>query len=180
MKAILALIIALGLVLALPLRADPVQGVWVEPLGRTKTVCVALTVTASSAYEVGDSVGGLVTFPYMFRDATNSGQLVSVRVTDKAATASDYDFIPISSALSGGSTSNGATPTILDADLSKILPMAQLTTNKSFADNGYSQWSGIIPLVSSDTSLRALVTVQDTPTYASASDLTVCATVWQD
>lgn len=177
MKTILLAI----LLLVLPSSVFAIQGAWVEPLGRTKTVCVVPTIQAA-AYSSGNSVGGVLTFAGLFRDATNSGQLVSVRVTDKAGTASDYDFVPLGSALTGGTVADKTTPAILDADLAagKILPMAQLTTNKGFSDNGYSQWTGIIPLVSSDTSLRAIVTVQDTPTYATTGDITVCATVWQD
>lgn len=157
-------------------------GLWVEPINHTKTVCTTPTVTASSAYSSGNSVGGLLTFAGLFRTGVNSGTLATVRVLDNAAQGMNYDFIPVSAALTGGTVTDKTAVTITDANLAAglILPFAQVVTHKAFADNGFGQFTGGIPLVSTDTSLRGILVVNGAPTYAATSDITVCVTVWQD
>jgi hypothetical protein len=54
--------------------------------GVTKEVCAVPTITASSAYSAGNSVGGLITLPGAFLSA-NSGVLQSVRLTSTSAQA---------------------------------------------------------------------------------------------
>ena len=158
------------------------SGLWVEPIHHSKTVCTTPTVTANSAYTSGNSVGGALTFASLFRAGIKSGTLATVRVLDKAVQGMNYDFIPLSAALTGGTVADKTAVAIADADLAAgfTLPVAQVVTHRAFADSGMEQFTGGIPLVSTDTSLRGILIVNGTPTYASTSDVTICVTVWQD
>ena len=152
--------------------------------GQETTICVNVPVSAA-AYAANDIVyttdaNGLITITGAFRPSVYSGVITSVRVTDAAAQAVGYNFIPIKTALTGGTIVGNGPVTIADADLTKVGPTIGISAQTAFADNIISYWTGAQSMVSTDTSLRALLTTTGAPTYAAVTDVNLCVTIMQD
>ena len=148
--------------------------------GVTKEVCVAPTVTASSAYTAGNVVGGLITFPSALL-SPNSGILHSVRLTSKSVQTAEFDVSFFSSAPSTTFTDKTA-PSIAAADVGLVQMVVKLTnyysglgTHTVYSAEGISRAINEV-----GTSTYAVIVTTGTPTFASASDLQLCATWLQD
>lgn len=137
------------------------------------------TVSASSAYTSGDSVGGKISLSLAILPSTRSGMIHQVVVTDLGAQTVDTDVIFFDSDPSGTTFTDNAAFDCADADLVKIIAVVPLTLHKDFNDNGVSLPAVgdnlNIPFVldAGETTLYAHLVTRGTPTYASTSDITL-------
>lgn len=141
---------------------------------------VDLTVTASSAYSAGNSVGGKITLEDLALPAViKSGDPFNLAITDvvlldKAAQAVPYDLLFFDSDLDGMVTDKAAFA-VHAADLPKSLGHLSLAGLVNLGANG-----GIVTLsniykrltLPGRTAYAVLVT-RGAPTYASASDVSL-------
>lgn len=140
----------------------------------------AITVTAS-AYSSGNSVGGLLTFPYALCPRTNKGIVTGVVVHDKNHNGAAYNLILFSSAPSNSSTITDKTAiTIADADKTKIVQSIAIATSNAitFSSTGVSTVNGLAAPVfgvvsAGNVQLYGVLQATGTPTYASTSDVAV-------
>jgi hypothetical protein len=148
--------------------------------GVTTEVCAVPVITPSSAYTAGNSVGGLITLPAAFL-STNSGILQAVRLTSKSAQTVEFDIV-FFSALPSTTFTDKTAPAIGAADVLLTQPPITLTNNYSGlgADTIYGADAIGRPVNEIGTSAYALITTPGTPTFASASDLQLCASWLQD
>lgn len=148
----------------------------------TKFVQVTPTVD-TSAYASGDTVGSLMTFTNICEPLTKKGQLLGVKVFDKAATAADIDLVLFNSSPSGlGTFTDNAAFDPDDALLLNIAAYVAITTHKSFNDNGISYAADIVRSVkcNSSATLYGYLVARAARTQASVSDLTVQLEVVSD
>jgi hypothetical protein len=148
--------------------------------GVTNEVCVTPAITASSAYTTGDVVGGLITLPSAFL-STNSGILQAVRLTSKSVQTAEFD-VTFFSAVPATTFTDKTAPSIVAADVLLTQPPIKLTNNFSglgthtvYGADGISR-----PINEVGASAYAVITTAGTPTFASASDLQLCASILDD
>src|ERR1019366_3244288 len=140
-----------------------------------KEVCVTPTVTASSAYTAGNVVGGLITLPGAFL-STNSGILQSVRLTSKSVQTVEFD-VTFFSAIPATAFADNAAPSIAAADVALVQPPIKLTGASTGLGTGTTYGLDNIgrPINEIGSSAYALITTTGTPTFASTSDVQLCA-----
>lgn len=132
------------------------------------------TVSITPAYASNDVVGSLLTFNAACNFRTNKGEILGVKIFDKAAQAANMDLVLFSTTPTGTFTDNGAfTPA--DATLPNIVAVIPITNHSSFADNSVSYASNILVPASCNSSgqLFGYLVSRATPTYATTSDVTV-------
>jgi hypothetical protein len=172
--------------LALLLATSSVQAQQLPPnyLGRVggvdNEVCVLPTITSGSAYAAGNSIGGLIVLPNSFLTA-NSGALQSVRLTIKSTQTAEFDIV-FFSAQPSTVFADKTTPALVASDAFLAQPVIKLT-------NSFSGLGGNTTIFGADNINRgvqevgsaafALITTPGTPTFASTSDLQLCAS-WAD
>lgn len=153
------------------------------------TECVSATPTVdTSAYVTGDLIGGKLTFSGALRSSTSAGYIASVMVYDKSVQAHDLDLVIFSEDPSATTFTDQAAFDIADADLSKIGSVVSLVSanRMAFADNGvkFSTVShpikGVPVSGALTTTLYGALISRGTPTFATASDITVKICVSQD
>ena len=147
--------------------------------GVTNEVCVSPTVTAG-AYTAGNVVGGLITFPNAFLTA-NTGVLQSVRLTSKSVQTAEFD-ITFFSSLPATVFTDKTAPSIVAADVLLTQPPIMLTNNFSgLGTHTVYGADGIGRAVNEvGSSAYALITTAGTPTFASTSDVQLCAAWLED
>lgn len=140
------------------------------------------TVTASSAYASGNTIGSLLTFTKALGDYTGSGFVTSVKVNDLAAQAVNMDLYLFSSNPSATTITDKTTLDIDDADLGKVIVPINLGSSSQFAfnDNSIHALGSLFYPIYSRTSTGALSSTvygvlvsRGTPTFASTSDISV-------
>jgi hypothetical protein len=148
----------------------------------TTEVCVAPTVTASSAYTAGNEVGGLMTFAAAV-NATGSGKVVSTRIDMKSVQTAEFDLFLFVANPSNSTWTDKSAPAINVADEVNVLAPIRHTTNSSglgthtvYGQDGI--WKDF--KLASGTSLYGILVTPGTPTFASTSDVQVCVTVEKD
>lgn len=153
-----------------------------------KYISVTPTVSNGVAYAAGDLIGGKMTFTGAVKSSTGSGQLLSVRITDRNKQAADVELVLFSSNPSSTTfTDNGAFD-IATADLSKVVAVIGMGSTARFA---YTT-PGVIYLGNLLIPVRALsgaspgntlygaLVSRGTPTYTSTSAITVTIAVMAD
>jgi hypothetical protein len=150
-----------------------------EPL---HTAFVSATPTIdTNIYAAGDTVGTLMTFSGTCLFRTGKGEVLGGLIFDKDKEAADLDLVCFNSTPAGTFTDNAAfDPT--DAGLAAIQGSISFTTHKAFSDNGISVATGMVDPVQCDADgkLYCYLVSRGTPTYTSASDLTVVLKVVAD
>jgi hypothetical protein len=149
--------------------------------GYTSETCVTPTVTASSAYTAGNEVGGLITFANAVGNI-QTGILQAVRLNFKDAQTAEFDVTFFSSNPSASTWTDKSAPAINAADVFKVQPTIKLTNASSVlgTHTNYGQ-DGIGRTISlGSTSFYAVVTTPGTPTFASANDMQLCASILRD
>jgi hypothetical protein len=140
----------------------------------SKVLTATPTVSSSPAYSTGDNVGGKVTLTSVARAEQGSGIIQSVVITSKSLQTATFDVVFFSSDPSGSTFTDNSSQGIVDADLSKIVGVAQCTTVVALAAESIHQATGLsIPFALSGgaTTLYAAIIVRGTPTLASTSDI---------
>jgi hypothetical protein len=147
--------------------------------GVTNEVCVTPTVTAG-LYDAGNSVGGLITLPGAFLSA-NTGMLQSIRLTFKSVQTAEFD-VTFFSALPATAFADHAAPAIAAADATRVQPTIKLINNFSGLGTHTVYGSDSINrrVEEVGSSLYAVITTPGTPTFASTSDVQLCASISQD
>jgi hypothetical protein len=147
--------------------------------GVVNETCVTPTVTAG-AYVAGNSVGGLITLPSAFLSA-NTGILRSIRLTSKSVQTAEFD-VTLFSSQPVTAFADHAAPAIAAADVARVQPPIKLTNNYSGlgthtvygADNIQRGMEEV------GSSLYAVITTPGTSTFASTSDVQLCASISMD
>jgi hypothetical protein len=146
----------------------------------------ALTATptvSTSAYTSGDNVGGKVTLSDVCRGQMGSGLIQSVVITSKSIQTATFDVVFFNADPSGSTFTDNVAQAIVDADLSKIIGVAQCTTVVALAAESIHQATGLaLPFALSGgaTTLYAAIIVRGTPTLGSTSDIWISVRVLQD
>lgn len=141
----------------------------------TTDVAVTPTVTAS-AYVAGAALGGIMTFANLLNATSFNGILQSITAKFKGTIVTGTLSVSIFKASpSVGSYADHAVPTWNAADMANLLGIYTLgTSNSALGTMTIYNLDGIgKSLVGATTSLFAVVTVNGTPTPASASDFTL-------
>ena len=147
--------------------------------GVTREVCVSPTVS-TGAYSAGNVVGGLITLPAAFL-STNSGILQSVRLTLKSVQTAEFDVTSFSAQPATVFTDNAA-PSIAAAAVALVQPPIKLTGASTGLGTGTTYGADAIsrPINEVGSSAYALITTTGTPTFASTSDVQLCAAWLED
>jgi hypothetical protein len=146
----------------------------------------ALTATptvSTSAYTSGDNVGGKITLSDVCRGQMGSGLIQSVVITSKSLQTATFDVVFFNSDPSGSTFTDNVAQAVVDADLSKIIGVAQCTTVVALAAESIHQATGLaLPFALSGgaTTLYAAIIVRGTPTLGSTSDIWISVRVLQD
>jgi hypothetical protein len=139
----------------------------------SKSLTAAPTVS-TTPYSTGDNVGGKVTLTSVCRGATGSGIIQSVVITSKSIQTATFDVVFFTADPSGSTFTDNVAQAIVDADLSKIVGVAQCTTVVALAAESIHQATGLaLPFALSGgaTTLYAAIIVRGTPTLGSTSDI---------
>jgi hypothetical protein len=151
----------------------------------TVTAVAALTptITASSQYTTGNVVGGLLAFPNVVRNRQPTGVLESIQLDLLSAQTCSFKvyFFPSKPVTS---FTDKSAPSINAADAPNVIGPFTL----SAYDSGLGTHTAYnlpaigqgLSLAAGSTTLYAVVVVVGTPTFASASDLTISISVLQD
>ena len=150
--------------------------------GRTVSVCVTPTITAST-YAIKQAIGGLITFPNAFRTATGSGILQDVVVTSKSVQTVGLTFYPFDTNPTASTLTDHATAAIAAADVGRVRTPTALNT--AYSDLGtHTVWGayglGQAFAPGATTLYGVLVAQGTTAAFASTSDIQICAKVLQD
>ncbi len=143
--------------------------------GITQFIDEQLTVQAA-AYASGDLVGGLIRLDNCNPDNTGrrdaGGLIQSVAIADLAAQNITKDVVFFDSNPDGTTFTENAALDIADADLLKIIGVAQVSSWFSFNDNSMGQAVNLaIPFAIAGAPLYAAIVERGAPTYASTADL---------
>lgn len=147
-----------------------------------KVVTAAPTVS-TSAYATGDNVGGKVTLTDVCRSSMGSGLIQSVVITSKSLQTATFDVIFFNADPSGTTATDNAAQDIADADLSKVVGVAQCSTVVGLSGASIHQALNLampFALSNNATTLYALMVVRGTPTLGSTSDIGLSVRVLQD
>lgn len=155
-----------------------------EPARALASKALTATPTVStSAYTSGDNVGGKVTLTSACRDSTGSGLIQAVVITSKSIQTATFDVVFFSEDPSGSTFTDNVAQAIVDADLSKVIGVAQCSTVVALAAESIHQATGLgLPFALSGgaTTLYAAIVVRGTPTLGSTSDIWLSVRVLQD
>ena len=152
--------------------------------GKTVSVCVTPTVTASNSYGINYVVGGLLTFANAFT-STGTGILQGVTVTMKDQETSGFTFIPFTANPTNTTWTDAAVAAINAADVTKVRSPVPLAINTQLAATLFSvQYAyGLgLPMAPSTTSLYGVLLANAALTnqFAGASDVQVCVKLLDD
>lgn len=160
---------------------------WAEP-ATTYFVSASPTVD-TNVYATGELVGGKLTFTAALGDYTGTGYINSVRVSDLAAQAVDFDLVLFSKDPTGTTFTDQAAFDIADTDMTKVLAVINLGSSSrfSFADNGVKYIGSLMIPVEGKTSSGGLSRTiygafisRGTPTFATSADVTITLGISQD
>ncbi len=137
------------------------------------TISATPTVTAG-AYSAGDAVGGVMTFANAVRYNGRSAVLNSVTITDKSKAAAELELWLFSATIT--EAGDNAPFTISDAELATCVGVVPIVAANYFAaaDNEVACVRSVgLEFKCAATTLYGQLKCLGTPTFASASDLTV-------
>ena len=134
----------------------------------------AQTVTASSAYTAGYSVGGLITFANINRTAGGAIYIQSAFVTSQSLQAGQMDLVFFTAIPASSTIVDKTAFSVAAADATKLCGVAHITdwTSGAVASIGQMQQ----PLIGIDltvSTLYAALVTRSTPTFTSTADITV-------
>lgn len=150
--------------------------------GKTVTVCVTPTVTASNNYGTNYVVGGLLTFANAFT-ATGSGIIQSVNVNIKKVETNGFTFYPFASNPSNTTWTDAAVAAINANDVFAVRPAIQLSASSQLGTQTTLSAVGLGQAASTGATTLYGVLIANaalTNQFSSTSDVQVCVTVLQD
>jgi hypothetical protein len=150
--------------------------------GKTTTVTVTPTVTATNSYGANYVVGGLLTFANMFT-STGSGVIQSAWVTCKKIETSGFTLFIFNANPSNTTWTDASVAAINAADVGKVVAAIPLSSSNALGTDttAYAYGLGLAVNVAA-TSLYAVLLSNATLTnqFASTSDVTVSISVLAD
>ena len=156
-------------------------------IGAYTTVLTATPAVDTSAYSDGDLIGAAeIALPLAVRaDGLKeaSGIIQAVIATDLADNSADLDVYFFDRELTNTTFSDNDAWDVSDVDLLTLIGVANLSDHRSLSDNSNSQLLNIgLPFVlpATSTILYAVLVSRGTPTFATASDLTLRVAILQD
>lgn len=139
------------------------------------------TVTASSAYASGNSVGGLLTFANGVRFAGGTGLVQSALLQFKSAQSGNYDLILFSSNPANSTIADKTAFSLAVADYNKVIGAIPISYYTSLGTPSVAEALNLaLPVISTTTSLFGALVTRSTPTFASTSDVQVTLQVIPD
>src|SRR5271165_3521774 len=149
-------------------------------------ISVTPTVTASSTYSAGNTVGGLMTFLGAVVPSSNTGILESVTITSKTVQTGEIDLYLFNQNPSASTWTDKSAPAINAADVSKVIGVYKLSSTASglgthtiYNLNGIAQSFGI--LLPNQALYGVLVTpAQPSAQFGTTSDLVVTLGILND
>jgi hypothetical protein len=163
---------------ALPAGANAIGNVG----GKTVSVCVTPTVTASNSYGTNYVVGGLLTFSNAFT-STGTGILQSVVVTVKKVETSGFTFYPFNSNPSNTTWTDAAVANINASDVAAVREPVALSAASGLGTHTVAWGTGLgeafAPVATSMYGIL-LANAALTNQFGSTSDVQVCVKVLQD
>lgn len=150
--------------------------------GKTTSVAVTLTVTASSAYASGNVVGGLMTFPNVVQATPLSGIIQAISLRFKSVQTGSFDLYLFGSNPTASTFTDKTAPSLNAADFDKVIAVYSFTANKSGLGTHtiYDLDAVGRAIVLASTSLYGVLITTSTPTFASASDPSVLIATLDD
>jgi hypothetical protein len=145
-------------------------------------VLTATPTVSTTPYSTGDNVGGKVTLTDACRANMGSGLIQSVVITSKSLQTATFDVIFFNADPSGSTFTDNVAQAIVDADLSKIIGVAQCTTVVGLAAESIHQATALaLPFALSGgaTTIYACIVVRGTPTLGGTSDIWLSVRVLQ-
>lgn len=150
--------------------------------GKTVSVTVTPTVTASNAYGTNYVVGGLLTFANAFT-STGSGVIQSIAVTCKKVETVSFTFIPFSANPTNTTWTDAAVANINASDVALVREPTQLNNYSGLGTMTIMSATGIGQAMNvGSTSLYGVLIVSGalTNNFGSTSDITVTVKILQD
>jgi hypothetical protein len=148
--------------------------------GKTSTTLVTPTIV-TTAYAVGNVVGGLFTFTNALQTA-QSGMLQSVRLSIKSVQTVGFKLYIFGTNPSNTTWTDHAAPAINAADVNfliDVIPFSSadsgLGTHTTYAFDGIGK-----AFNAASTSLYGILVTTGAPTFASVSDITIAINILQD
>ncbi len=150
--------------------------------GTTVRVTATPTVTASSAYATGNTLGGLLTISGATRIAAGSGVIQSVVLNLKSAQTTATDVIFFSANPSGTTVTDKTAVAVAVADFDKILGAVSVSnwTNTGTTSVGTAANVGLPFALASGTSIYAILVTRGTPTFTATTDVSLSIRILQD
>jgi hypothetical protein len=151
-------------------------------IGGTVAVLTPTVTVDAALYATGDNMGGKLTLTGMTRVAAGSGMIQSVVITSKAVQTATFDVIFFNADPSASTFTTNVAQALDDADLAKIIGVAQCNTVVALTDCSIHQATNVaMPFkLPAGTSGYAAIVVRGAPTPASTSDLSISIRVLQD
>ena len=141
------------------------------------------TVSTTPAYASGDNVGGKILLAGAARLPGGSGLIQSVVITSKSLQSATFDVVFFNADPTATAATDNAPQDIADADLAKVVGVAQCATVVPLTGASIHQATGLaMPFAGSSGSrdLYAIIVVRGTPTFASTSDVQLSVRILQD
>jgi hypothetical protein len=151
-------------------------------VGGTVAVLTPTVTVDAALYATGDNFGGKLTLTGMTRTAAGSGMIQSVVITSKVLGTFTADVIFFNADPSASTFTTNTAQALADADLAKIIGVAQCNTVVAVTDASIHQASNLaLPFkLPSGTTGYAAIVVRGAPTPASTSDISISIRVLQD
>jgi hypothetical protein len=151
-------------------------------IGGTVAVITPTVTVDAALYATGDNMGGKLTLTGMTRIAAGSGLIQSVVITSKTLATFTADVIFFNADPSASTFTTNVAQALDDADLPKVIGVAQCTTVIALTDCSIHQATNLaLPFkLPSGTSGYAAIVVRGAPTPAATTDLTISIRVLQD
>lgn len=155
------------------------------------TITVAVTVTAG-AYVTGNLIGSKITLPGATRgfvdgNATNSGGVYHLRITDKANQKIPLDVVFFNANPTATTFTDRSAVALNVADLPKVLGHVSLAAadyvSLSATTNAVGTQRNVgmgYTLAGTATTLYACLIARGSGTYTSVSDVEILLGIWQD
>ncbi len=156
-------------------------------IGAYSTVLTATPAVDTSQYSDGDLIGTAeIALPLAVRSSgvrEASGIIQAVIATDLADNSANLDVYFFDRELTNTTFSDNDAWDVSDVDLLTLIGVANLSDHRSLSDNSNSQLLNIgLPFVLPATShtLYVVLVSRGTPTFGTASDLTIRIAILQD
>lgn len=155
-------------------------GQYTDPVGKTVEICVSRTPD-TSAYAIGDIVGGKLTFASAGRAPIYNGLVQHISVTNTEVDGIAWNLHLFNADPSTSTVADQGALAVSAADLTKWFTTIPVSTGKALsAVEAYRADNLAIPFYATGTSLYGVLETTGAPTWAANQTVNICITVIQD